>query len=124
VIHTHSIYASAFAVAGMPVPCVLDEQVLTLGGEVQVAAYAASASEKLANNAAVALSDRAAVLLRHHGALGVGSDLEEAAIVCELLERVARITATSRQLGELRTLPDDVIAAQRRVYRMMKGFKD
>ena len=37
VIHSHSPHASAFAVAGQAIPCLLDEQVLTLGGRVEVA---------------------------------------------------------------------------------------
>jgi L-fuculose-phosphate aldolase len=124
VIHTHSLYASAFAVAAQPIPCVLDEQVLTLGGEIQVAEYGASASEQLARNAALALGDRAAVLLRHHGAIGVGADLDEAVAVVDLLERVAQIAMLSLQLGEPRLLPPDIVAEQRTIYRMMKGFKD
>ena len=55
-----------------PIPCVLDEQVVSLGGQVEVAEYAPSASEELAEHAVLALSDRAAVLLRHHGVLAVG----------------------------------------------------
>jgi L-fuculose-phosphate aldolase len=124
VIHTHSLYASAFAVAAQPIPCVLDEQVLTLGGDIQVAEYGASASEELARNAAVALGDRAAVLLRHHGAIGVGADLDEAVAVVDLVERVAKIALLSRQLGEPRHLPVEIVAEQRKVYRMMKGFRD
>src|SRR3990172_10643883 len=72
VIHTHSVHASAFAVAAHPIPCVLDEQVITLGGAVQVAEYGASASQQLAENAVRGLGDGAAVLLQNHGVLGVG----------------------------------------------------
>jgi len=123
VIHTHSIHASAFAVAGEPIPCILDEQVVTLGGPVEVAAYGASASKALADQAVAALGDRAAVLLRHHGVLGVGSDLGEAVAVVELVERVARIRAISVTLGAPRELPADVVRKEQRVYRMMKGFR-
>ena len=123
VIHTHSVHASAFAVAGMPIPCVLDEQVVTLGGAVEVAEYAASASQALAENAVRALGDRAAVLLRHHGVLGVGADLEEACGVVELVERVARVRALSIALGAPRELPDEIVRKEQQVYRMMKGFR-
>ena len=82
-----------FAVAGMPIPCVLDEQVVSLGGQVEVAEYAPSASQQLAEHAVFALSDRAAVLLRHHGVLAVGRDLEEAVAAAELVERVAKDSA-------------------------------
>jgi L-fuculose-phosphate aldolase len=124
VIHTHSVYASAFAVAGMSIPCVIDEQVIVLGGEVEVAQYGASASDLLAANAVAALGDRAAVLLRHHGALGVGRDLEEAVAVVELVERVAKIRLLSMQLGGGQQLTHHMVEAQQRVYRMLKGFKE
>jgi L-fuculose-phosphate aldolase len=123
VIHTHSVHASAFAVAGLPIPAILDEQVISLGGAVEVADYAASASDALAENAVRALGDRAAVLLRHHGVLGVGGDLDEAVAVVELVERIAQIRALSITLREPRELPPQIVAAEKQVYRMMKGFR-
>jgi len=122
VIHTHSPYASAFAVAGRPIPCILDEQVVTLGGEVAVAEYGASASQELAENAVRALGDRAAVLLRHHGVLGAGRDLEEAVAVVELVERVAKVRLLSLGLGG-GELADEIVQTERAMYRMMKGMK-
>lgn len=123
VIHTHSVHASAFAVAGLAIPCILDEQVITLGGAVELAEYAASASQGLADNAVVALGERAAVLLRHHGVLGVGADLEEASAVVELVERIAQIRAVTVALGMANELQAEVVATEQRVYRMMKGFR-
>jgi L-fuculose-phosphate aldolase len=124
VIHTHSVYASAFAVAGQAIPCVLDEQVITLGGAVEVAEYGASASEDLAQKAVAALGERAAVLLQHHGVLGVGADLEEAVAVVELVERVARVRVLSMQVAGARELPAAIVAKEQAVYRMMKGFRE
>jgi len=123
VIHTHSVHASAFAVAGIPIPPILDEQVISLGGAVEVAVYGASASDAIADNAVRALGDRAAVLLRHHGALGVGADLDEAVAVVELVERIAQIRALSISLGEPSELSLEIVAAEQSVYRMMKGFR-
>jgi L-fuculose-phosphate aldolase len=123
VIHTHSVHASAFAVAGQPIPCIVDEQVITIGGAVQVADYAPSASQALADAAVEALGYRAAVLLRHHGVLGVGADLEEACAVVELVERISQIRAVTVALGSASELPPEVVANEERVYRMMKGFR-
>jgi L-fuculose-phosphate aldolase len=124
VIHTHSVHASAFAVAGVPIPCVLDEQVVTLGGAVEVAEYGASASQDLADHAVKALGERAAVLLRHHGVLVVGADLEEAVAVAELVERVANVRILSTQVGAARELAPDVVQTEQAMYRMMKGFRE
>jgi L-fuculose-phosphate aldolase len=123
VIHTHSVHASAFAVAGVAIPPILDEQVVTLGGGVEVAEYAASASEDLAENAVAALGERGAVLLRHHGVLGTGADLDEAVVIVELVERVAQIRSLTLLLGEPQELPEAVVQVEQKVYRMMKGWK-
>jgi L-fuculose-phosphate aldolase len=123
VIHTHSVHASAFAVAGLRIPAILDEQVVTLGGAIEVAEYGASASEDLADKAVAALGDRAAVLLRHHGVLGCGEMLDEAVAVVELVERIAQIRALTQALGSPAELPSDIVEQERGVYRMMKGMK-
>ena len=120
VIHTHSVHASAFAVAGRPIP-VLDEQVIILGGAVEVAVYGSSASEDLADKCVAALGVRAAVLLRQHGVVGVGRRLEEAVAVVELVERIAQVHILSTVLGgtnEFRRLA----AREQQVYRMLHGF--
>jgi ribulose-5-phosphate 4-epimerase/fuculose-1-phosphate aldolase len=97
--------------------------VITLGGAVEVAEYGASASDDLAEKAVAALGDRAAVLLRHHGVLGCGRDLEEALAVVELVERVAQIRAITLSLGAPAVLAEDIVRTEQQVYRMMKGWK-
>ncbi len=122
IIHSHSVYASAFAVAGLPIPCILDEQVVLVGGAIEVAAYAPSASDELAANAVAALGDRAAVLLRHHGAIGVGRDLERAISTVDLVERLAKIRILSIQLGGGNELPAEIVESEQAVYRMINGL--
>ena len=122
VIHSHSVYASALAMAGLDLPPVLDEAVVALGGPVRVAQFGMSATEELANNAVEALGLRQAVLLRNHGVLGVGRDLDEALTVVEILERTARIYVLARTLGEVQPLPDHVVEIEQKFFRMLHGF--
>jgi L-fuculose-phosphate aldolase len=123
IIHTHPVHASAFAVAGRPIPPILEEQVVLLGGAVEVADYGESSSEALATNAVRALADRAAVLLRNHGAVSVGRDLDEAVAAAELLERIAQIYVVSAALGGPTELPSDIVDEERRAYRMLHELK-
>ncbi|HWQ28104.1 MAG TPA: class II aldolase/adducin family protein [Dehalococcoidia bacterium] len=120
VVHTHPVYASAFAVAGRPIPPILDEQVVLIGGTVEVADYAMAGTEDLARQAIAALGERNAVLLRHHGALACGKDLDEALAVAELLERVAQIYVLSLGLGQAPALPADVVATEQQLFRMSR----
>lgn len=122
VIHTHSIYASAFAVAGRDLPAVIDEQVIVLGGAVRVAEYGASATEELAERGVRALGQRQAALLRNHGVLGVGRDLEEALDVVTLVERVAQAVAFAQLLGGAQPLPREVLETEERIFRMQHGL--
>ena len=122
VIHSHSVYASALALAGQELPPVLDEAVVALGGPVRVAEFGMSATEELANNAVEALGLRQAVLLRNHGVLGVGRDLEEVLTVVEIVERTAKIYLLARTLGDVPSLPPNVVDIEQKYFRMLHGF--
>jgi ribulose-5-phosphate 4-epimerase/fuculose-1-phosphate aldolase len=124
VIHTHSIHASALAVAGLEIPPLLDEQVVTLGGAVRVAEYAMAGSQELADKACAALGEGNAVMLHNHGVLGVGADLEEAVTVCELVERLAQVYILALGLGKVTSLPEHVVQAERKIFRMSRGWLD
>jgi ribulose-5-phosphate 4-epimerase/fuculose-1-phosphate aldolase len=116
VIHTHSVFATATAVAGISIPPVLEEQVAYLGGEVKLAAYAPGGSPALAENAVAALGDRNAVLLANHGAVGVGHDLPRAFHACELLEKTAHVYLVALATGRVAVLTPEAQAAARLLY--------
>ena len=118
VVHTHSTYASVAAVAGLEIPPVLDEMAVTLGGAVRVSEYGFPGAQELADNVALALGDRAAALIRNHGAVGVGRDVREALEVCTLLERAAQIFVYASLLGGATPVPQASITAEQAIYRM------
>lgn len=110
VVHGHPPTATGFAVAGIPLAdCVLPEVIVSLGS-VPIAAYATPSTEDVA--AAVRPHARAGaggLLLKNHGAVAVGRDLDEAFERLETIEQFARIVLTARQLGRVETLsPADV----------------
>ena len=109
VIHTHSPYATAAAVAGVDIPLIIDEMALVIGGTVKVSEYAFPSSDALAANVCAALGGRNAALIRNHGVVGVGADLDEALRVCELVEHAARVLVYASTLGKVTLLPADVV---------------
>ena len=120
VMHTHSAFATAVAVAGLDIPPIIDEMVLTVGGEVKVAEYAFPSSEALAANVREALGGRNAALVRNHGVVGVGADLREALKVCELVEHAAQVFVYARMLGGTTSLPSDVLEAEMALFEMRR----
>jgi len=122
IVHTHSVYASAAAVAGREIPPIVDEMILTIGGGVPIGDYAFPGTEELARIASRALEDRNAVLLRNHGVVGVSTGIWEALEVCDLVERAARIFALAQTFGPggATTLPPDIIEIEQQLYRMRR----
>ncbi len=91
VVHTHSPYATAFACLGRALPVLPDEGKILFGSEIPVAEHAPPGTWELAHHAVVALADRRAVLLSHHGAVAVGPTLRHALLHAEKLEETARL---------------------------------
>ena len=70
-----------------------------MGGSVEVADYALPGSSTLALNAALSLQDKMAVILASHGVVGGGRILEEAFMVCEIVEKAAKVCLFANFLG-------------------------
>ncbi len=111
VLHTHSVYSSVFAVTAEEIPPVSEDFVQIVGDRVECADYALPGTEELAENAVEELDSRNAVLLVNHGAVAVGSDMDTAFKVSDVLEKTARIYIYSKSIGEAQIIPDEDIEA-------------
>ena len=120
IVHTHAVYASAVAVAGLEIPPIVDEMVVVLGGAVRVSEYAPPASEEAAERVCAALGSRDAALIRNHGSVGVGANPGSALEAAMLAERAARIFVLSSVLGSPGTLPDEVVEAEAAIFEMRR----
>ena len=114
VIHTHSVYAGVMAVAGRKIPLVIDELMVHVGGEIELAEYALPGSLQLAENTSRALGEKNAVLLRNHGMVGVGRDSKDALFCCEIVEQAAKITVFASLLGKVETIPSDALETEKK----------
>lgn len=114
IVHTHSIYASSLAVARAPIPPILEDMVQLVGGEVPVADYARAGTAELARVAAEKAEASNAVLLANHGVVGVGKSLEEALMVCHIVEKAAQIYILSKIAGHPHILPESEAVELRR----------
>ena len=100
IVHTHPVYSMVYACQGKEIPLFTDEAAQTLGDTVRVTPYALPGSRELAENCAAALGERAnACLLRSHGAVAVGGDMDAAFKVCTVLELTARILTMIESTG-------------------------
>ena len=123
VVHSHPVHATVCAVAGLQVPPLVDELVVLVGGAVQVSDYALPGTADLGARACDALGERKAALLRNHGLVTVGCDIDEAMELTELVERAAQVFILSRSLGRAKVLAPEVVAKEERLYRERSGYQ-
>lgn len=121
VVHTHAVYGSIVAVAGGAIPPILDDQVILLGGEINVSPHAFPGSLELARNAVLALGTRNGVVLANHGTVTVGRNLREAFNNCELLEKTARAYVLAKILGSVKPLPLEAIQTESALFTALFG---
>ena len=116
IVHTHSPYVTTLSVLRRPLPPIIDEMMVTLGGAIEVAEYAFTGTDTLGTNVLRALGDRAGVMLANHGNVCIGRDLSRALHVAIAMEAIARVYVQALQIGEPVSLPETSISAGRRMF--------
>ena len=119
VVHAHPMYATAFAIAGIPLTQpIMPEAVIALGC-VPIAEYGTPSTEEIPDAVSKHLQYFDAVLLENHGALAYSDSLLAAYHKMELVEFYAQLLFLSRQLGGPKELSD---AQVKRLYEIRRQF--
>lgn len=102
VVHTHSRYATAFAILGREIPCVTTAMGDEFGGPIPCGGFALVGGEEIGRRVVEALSDSRspAAVLQNHGVFAVGPTPEAAVKAAVMTEDNAAIVWTAMQIGE------------------------
>jgi L-ribulose-5-phosphate 4-epimerase len=123
VAHTHSAYATAWAVHGEPIPCVLTAMADEFGGPIPVGPFALIGDEEIGRGVVETLAGTRspAVLMRSHGVFTVGPGPREAIKAAVMCEDVARTVHLARSLGEVTSIGDEEVEALHDRYQNVYG---
>lgn len=105
VVHTHSPYATSFAVTHKEIPVILIEMIPFLKGKVEVSPYADQGSAQVGLNAVPILKRKNACLMANHGVVAVGENLDAAYINSIYTEDTAKIYHMSLVSGDPVVIP-------------------
>ena len=113
VIHAHPITAIAWSIAQphlkkLPSDCL--SEVILATGDIPIADYARPGTQAMGDVLTPFLPAHRALILRRHGAVTWGEDLDEAYRGMERIENSAQILAAAQQLGGLHPLPPEEVA--------------
>ena len=110
VVHVHSPCATTLACLRKPIPAFHYEVAFAGGKDIRCGDYATFGTEDLSQSALKALEDRRACLLANHGALHLGETLDDAILLAERVEFLARAYWQALQVGEPVLLDDAEMA--------------
>ena len=123
VAHTHSTYATAWAVRGEEIPCVLTAMADEFGGPIPVGPFALIGDEEIGRGIVDTLagSRSTAVLMRSHGVFTVGSGPRDAIKAAVMCEDVARTVHLARSLGDVTSIGEEEVEALHDRYQNVYG---
>ena len=119
VVHAHPLYATSFAIAGVPLTApIMPEAVIALGC-VPIADYGTPSTEEIPDAVEKYLPYFDAVLLESHGALTWSTDLMAAYMKMESVEFYAELLYKAKMLGGPKEFDKEQIAKLYEIRRKM-----
>ncbi len=125
VVHTHSRYATAFAVVGRGIPCLTTAMGDEFGGPIPCGGFALIGGEEIGAVVVETLKDSKSpsCLLQSHGVFALGKSAEAAVKAAVMTEDNAAIVWLASQLGTPLTISDEDIAKLHYRYTNVYGQK-
>ena len=121
VVHTHSNYATAFAVLGRPIPVYLPAQADEFGGPIPCGGFALIGDEAIGKVVVESLGNSPAVLLKNHGVFTVGKSAEAAVKAAVMTEDNAHTVWLALQIGHPDEIPSEDVAKLHHRYTNVYG---
>lgn len=119
VVHAHPMYATGFAIAGIPLTQpIMPEAVIALGC-VPIAKYGTPSTMEIPDAVSEYLQYFDAVLLENHGALTYSDSLQAAYMKMESVEFYAQLLFISKQLGGPKELSEENV---QKLYEIRRQF--
>lgn len=104
VIHTHSPYMTAFAVANVPVEARIMPEFVNTVGTLPLVPYQVPHTKELADSVCEAMRHNQCVLMANHGSVTVGKNLKECMNNLEISEFTCKVSILCKEIGAQKTL--------------------
>jgi L-fuculose-phosphate aldolase len=111
VIHTHLIFANALAISLGKVRMDVIPEAAVAFGNVPITDFAMPSSSQNADAIRHLIVNHDVLLIRNHGSLTVGKNLEEALNNLERLEHISKTLTYAELLGNINALPPEILEA-------------
>jgi L-ribulose-5-phosphate 4-epimerase len=119
VIHTHSTYATMLSVVRKSIPIIMEEQIIYLGGSIDVSSYGEAHTDVFGEVALKALGHKNGAILANHGVIVCGKTASNAIKNAELVEKFAKIYWGSLLVGEPHLLIEEDLERFHKMFQQL-----
>lgn len=116
VVHTHSPFATSFALRGEAIPVLTTTHACLFGTDIPISGYAVIGEEEIGEQIMAHVGEGTSVLMRSHGVFTIGTDAARALRSALYTEECAEAAHLALTRGPVEPLPTDVVAAARAWY--------
>ncbi|QCT86435.1 L-fuculose-phosphate aldolase [Escherichia sp. E4742] len=111
VVHNHAIHCTAVSILNRPIPAIHYMIAAAGGNSIPCAPYATFGTRELSEHVALALKNRKAILLQHHGLIACEVNLEKALWLAQEVEVLAQLYLSTLAITDpVPVLSDEEIA--------------
>lgn len=123
IVHTHSPYATSFAILGRSIPVCLTAMADEFGGPIPVGAYAPVGGEDIGAEIIRSIGNSPAILMKHHGIFTIGRNPAAALKAAVMLEDIAKTVHLALLRGQPESLPAEEVTRAFQRYQQKYGQK-
>jgi len=121
VVHTHSVYATAFAAVNKPIPVVLTAIADEFGGPIPCGGFALIGDEAIGKVVIESIGKSPAVLLKNHGVFTIGKNAKSAVKAAVMTEDNAKTVWLAMQIGTPDHIPQEDVEKLHHRYTHVYG---
>lgn len=120
-VHTHSPYATSFAITGEPIEIYTTTSAAVFGGTIPISDFATIGEEEIGKEIVEKIGDSTAILIRNHGVFTIGENYESALKYAIVLEETAQSVHYARCRKKIEPLNDEIVKRGYEVYHKTYG---
>jgi L-ribulose-5-phosphate 4-epimerase len=121
VVHTHSPYATSFAMLGQSIPVYLTAMGDEFGAEIPLGDYCQIGGDQIGQEIVRSIGNSPSILIRSHGVFTIGANAVAAVKAAVMTEDVAKTVHLGLLRGQPEPLPSDEVARLRQTYLQNYG---
>lgn len=124
VVHTHSPYATSFAMLGQSIPVYLTAMADEFGTAIPIGAYCEIGGDAIGREIVRSIGRSPSILIQSHGVFTIGKNAEAAVKAAVMTEDVAKTVHIALLRGQPEPLPLDEVERAHRAYLEHYGQRD